>query len=153
MASIHGWLKLSLRPQRVVFVSPAFWWPEHWLDSLGRSCRCVGGGCALCELYPPRPAGCVAVRGFDSRRVYLLKLPAGDQDLLAQLDSMGGEWVGQVVDVALMSKDPQDGIELKLAGREPIKEVPVSRYVGAIGMRAYAQALAALGLEVQLEIA
>lgn len=152
MASIHGWLRLTLTPQRLVFRSRLFWWSEHWLDSAGRSARCLGPGCVLCQAYPPRAMGCVAVQAADSPRIYLLKLPAGDADLLAQLDGLADETVGQVVDVCRISKDPAEGIELKLAGRMVTRPVPCERYVAAIGLKQYSLALKGLGLELPLDL-
>lgn len=148
MASIHGWFRVKLTPSKLILRSPLYFWPEHWLDSVGRSARCMGPGCVLCELYPPRSMGCVAVQEFESPRVWLLKLPAGDGDLMAQLDALQELTVGQVVSVVAVSKQPADGIELKLHGHIVTKAVPCSRYVSAIGVKQYAQALTKLGLDL-----
>jgi hypothetical protein len=144
LSTIHGWLELNCKPEPLICRSRVHTLNEHFLDSHRRSCKCLGELCQLCNIYPQISSAVVAVTREHGARIQLLRItPAAWRDL-CESGAIDQLEVGRILWCANLGSDRKEGLEIKLATRVPTREVPIARYVDAIGKKAYEQALGVL---------
>lgn len=151
--TIHGWHELSSKPERLICRSSVHTLREHYLDSHRRSCKCPGEACSLCEYYPCVTSGVIAVTREYGAQLRLLRItPAAWKEALESglVDELGP---GLLLECCTIGRGKQEGIEIRALGREPAREVFISKYVDAIGKRAYEKTSGLLQANQPLSVA
>jgi hypothetical protein len=139
LSTIHGWHVLSSRPERLVIRSRVFELAEHFVDSKLRSCKCLGVDCLLCSLYPIQLSGCAAVSRESGGQIRLLRITPAAFKLLIENDDLEKLQIGRIIQCANLGRERREGLEITIGERIEAKEIFCSRYVQAIGQKAYNQ--------------
>lgn len=134
---IHGWLRLSVKPQTIIIRSVCYSFSEHYFPEGRESALCMGAGCLLCEANDPRPAWCLAVSKTATSDLYLLKLTPGLEELAQDWISSRSRIVGLRVSARLITDGKFRAREILELDRTEAVEIDVTAYVSAIGRKAY----------------
>lgn len=168
MASISGWFRPSRDLQRLFMRSVPELFPCHFVPGLkdegaknvaprGKTARCMGSECVLCDLLPREIHHLAVVQVGALRELRLLEFKSRHLEAVEELKAYGDELFGTPVFVwrdalehgeptMISTERPHFAPRTMLAQRIPMTAIPCARYIGKIGTREYLEARAKLPL-------
>lgn len=138
MAHIAGILRLETVPVELTIKSPPHEKLEHFLQTRGRSVACIGPGCVFCEKCHQKRAIWLCVElVFTPGEYRMVHIPHSDESMRAWLLKKGRGLIGLQVSLCTSGETKSGATSIAIHGQRECAEIPVAKYVAAIGVRDY----------------
>jgi len=129
-------IKLSERRVELVVCSKVEWWVSHWDNQAGRSRRCGGVSCALCQIGSPKALRfvvmCVDARGQE----VLLELRERHREIAERIDSTVANGQGVRIVARKDGGASNSPVDVRVLGPEPVYRREITLLVASFGLPA-----------------
>lgn len=133
-SSRFAWLKVTDEAQTVVIRSPLDWWYSHFQPKIGRSRRCPGEGCKLCEEGMSVQLRFVLAVECEDGQVRLLELREKHAQIIEEINQGAHGQIGAKITVFKAWKAKNAPVLIELVGRTAVVPIELSRLIRSLGM-------------------
>jgi len=163
MSSISGWFKPSESVARCWIRSECHAFPCHFVPVLGKSVRCLGQGCELCDLLPLLRHQIICLQVGQTRELKIFELREHHAETIVAALELGPEAIGRPIWLWVDTSEHGNPFQASIdrpefvpktqgSSKLDLKAVPCAKYISKIGTREYWQAISLrLAIIAQIE--
>lgn len=137
MANVNvPWCCLTTEPVDLLCISEAVWWLSHWDTAAGRTRRCAGLHCALCQMGSPRQERAVVMVVTMRGERRLLELRDRHRGELERATGMYGKLAGVWLRCRKSGEARNSPVVVSSVGFERLEAHAIGRLVECLGLPA-----------------